>query len=83
MIGVIDIVYSARGQISPIYLADAALEAALLAGWIAVSSIVRVHHARRSREVGGGGAEGVRSVPVKQLVYAHSGTIWRRHLRTG
>jgi hypothetical protein len=35
-LGLIDTVYAARGRISRIYLADAALEAGIAAGWAAV-----------------------------------------------
>jgi hypothetical protein len=32
-LGAVDVVYAAKGRISPIYLLDALLEAALLAAW--------------------------------------------------
>jgi hypothetical protein len=34
-LGVIDVVYSARRRISPVYLLDAVAQAALLGGWLA------------------------------------------------
>jgi hypothetical protein len=36
-LGAVDVIYSARGRISPVYLLDAVLEAALIAGWIAAA----------------------------------------------
>lgn len=35
-VAVVDVVYALRGRISPVYLLDAAAEAALLAGWALV-----------------------------------------------
>jgi hypothetical protein len=35
--GVIDVVYAGRGRISPIYLADAAVEAGLIGAWAVAS----------------------------------------------
>jgi hypothetical protein len=37
-LGAIDVVYSSRRQISPIYLLDAVAQAALLGGWLAARS---------------------------------------------
>jgi hypothetical protein len=37
VLGTSDVVFVARGVIAPIYLADAALEAAIVAGWIAAA----------------------------------------------
>jgi hypothetical protein len=44
----IDITYTAKGRISPVYLLDAVLEAALVFGWIAVSGGARRLRAPRS-----------------------------------
>jgi hypothetical protein len=47
--GVIDVVYASRGRISPIYLADAAGEAALIGAWAAGARVDR--QAERTEEV--------------------------------
>jgi ABC-type cobalamin transport system permease subunit len=44
----IDITYTAKGRISPVYLLDAVLEAALVFGWIAVSGGARTRRAPTS-----------------------------------
>ena len=36
VLGIVDVWYVARGRISPVYLVDAAAQAALIAGWAAV-----------------------------------------------
>jgi hypothetical protein len=54
--GAIDVVYSAKGTIRPIYLGDAAVEAALIAGWLGVGP-----GERRSTEVPGPAASGAPS----------------------
>jgi hypothetical protein len=33
-LGAVDTIYASKGRISPVYLADAAVEAALVAGWV-------------------------------------------------
>jgi hypothetical protein len=38
-LGVIDVIYAGKGRISPVYLGDAAAEAALVAAWMRASSV--------------------------------------------
>lgn len=45
----IDVVYATRGRIAKVYLLDAALEAALFAGWMIAAARLRTQPKRRRR----------------------------------
>jgi hypothetical protein len=49
-LGAVDVVYASARRISPIYLADAVVEAALVAGWVATHRPARALPARRPRQ---------------------------------
>jgi hypothetical protein len=49
-LGVIDVCFAARGRIAKVYLLDAAIEAALVAGWGAGKSWVPITFARKGKE---------------------------------